>query len=94
VGIELALLTGIHIEGAGRLLVVTGTAIGLVKPVNTKSKTGEIILKQSKGVQEFVKCEGTAEEILETAENEGTPKQSGEQTTDTETFEKEVEVLA
>jgi hypothetical protein len=95
VGVTLALPSaGIHIEVAGKLLLVTGTAIGLVKPVNTRSKTGEIILKQSKGVQEFTKCEGGSEETLKTAENEGTAAQSGEQTTDTETFEKEVEVLA
>jgi hypothetical protein len=95
VGIKLALpSSGIHIEVAGKLLIVTGTAIGLVKPVNTKSKTGEIILKQSGDVQEFTKCEGGSEETLKTAENEGTAVQTSLQTTDTVTYEKEVELLA
>lgn len=95
VGMGLAVQSGgLHIEVAGKLLLVTGTAIGQVKPVNTKSKTGEVVLKQSGGKQEFTKCEGGATENLTTAENEGTAKESGEQTTDSEGFEKEQELIA
>jgi hypothetical protein len=84
----------LHIEVAGKLLQVTGTVIGQVKPVNESSTSGEIILKQSGGKQEFTKCEGGATEILDTSENEGTAKESGEQTTDKETFAKATEVMA
>jgi hypothetical protein len=94
VGVQLALSTGgIHIEVAGKLLIVTGTAIGLAKPVEVEANTGEIVLEQSKGVQRFVKCAGGAEETLKTAENEGSAVQSGEQTTDKETFGKAVKII-
>ena len=93
VGIAIKIAT-LHIEVAGKLLIVTGTVIGKVEPVNSKSKTGKIVLKQSKGKQEFTKCEGGATENLSTAENEGTGKESGEQTTDEESFVNETEVMA
>jgi hypothetical protein len=87
-------ISPLHIEVSGKLLEVTGTVIGKVEPVNSSSTTGKIVLKQSKGVQEFTKCEGGAEEVLKTSENEGTAKQSGEQTTDEETYKEKVEVMA
>jgi hypothetical protein len=87
-------LAELHIEVAGKLLEVSGSVIGKVEPVNLSLKSGKIILKQTGGEQEFTKCEGGATEILKTSENEGTPKESGEETTDEETYAKATEVMA
>jgi hypothetical protein len=78
---------GIHIEisAVAKLLLVKGSVLGKVEPApknGEKHKSGKLILKQTKGAQEFTKCEGGKEEILETSENGGAFEKSGEQTTD------------
>lgn len=87
-------LSALHVEVAGKLLLVTGTVIGKVRPVNFSNAVVEIILKEHSGIQEFTKCEGGATVHLSTAENEGTAKESGLQTTDEEIFAKAIEVMA
>jgi hypothetical protein len=85
VGLVLTPTGLLHIEApnAGALALIKGTLIGRLTPVNTTSLHGELILKQEKGVQAVLGCEGLAGEThLSTSENEGTFKASGEGTTD------------
>jgi hypothetical protein len=83
VAVKLTPTGKVHIEAAGALAIVEGTLIGQLKPVNTKSLAGELVLKErAAGEQELLKCEGGAEEHLTTSENEGTAKASSEVTTD------------
>jgi hypothetical protein len=75
----------LHLEApaAAALALVKGTLIGRLTPVNTTTLRSELILKQTAGAQELLKCEGLAGEThLSTAENEGEFKPSGEETTD------------
>ena len=83
VGLILTPTGELHIEApnAGALAEIEGSVIGQLTPVNKTTLRGELILKQKEGKQELLKC-GSTETHLETAENEGTFKASGEGTTD------------
>jgi hypothetical protein len=81
------------------LVSVKGCAVGKVQPVNTKGKTTEAILKQSKGIQEFVSVLNEANSAqegckLESEFNGGSFKQAGQENTDKITTEKEGEIKA
>jgi hypothetical protein len=83
-----------HIEVAGKLLQLTGTAIGKMTPVNTKTKTLTISFKEKEGKQEFTKCEGGSEEVLSVSENEGTSKAAGLAQSYEDMFSTEEELMA
>jgi hypothetical protein len=77
----------VHIEitGVAKLLLGKGSLLGKIEPApknNEKHKSGKVILKQTKGAQEFTKCEGGKEEILEVSENGGAFEKAGLETTD------------
>jgi hypothetical protein len=81
------------------LVTVEGSAVGLITPINTKTKTFKVELKQSKGVNEFVellnKTNSAFEKLHLTSEiNGGTVKQSGQETTVTITTTKEASIVA
>jgi hypothetical protein len=78
----------VHIEVAGKLLVVTGDQVGKITPVNTKTTKFTITYAQSGGKASPAGCEGKTES-LKTAVNEGTAVTSGEATTESTTYEKE-----
>jgi PPE-repeat protein len=75
----------VHVEApsAGALAEVEGSMIGRLTPVDTTTLRFEIILKQSEGKQELLKCEGLEGEThLSTSENEGEFKPSAIGVTD------------
>jgi hypothetical protein len=84
----------IEIPSVKEKIVVRGTGVAEVKPVNTKTKTGELILTQKEGKQGISKCEGGSETSFEGNENGKGFVAAGEQTTDTISFTNETEVLA
>ena len=99
VGLSLKPTTGplfVEFECTGLAInKVRGALIGRVNPINTKSTSGELIYKQSAGVQEFKLLEGSAaEEILESSLNGGSFETSGLTTTDKITFHQPTEVMA
>ena len=70
---------------------VKGAVIGQLTPVNKKTKTGELILKQTGGENEFQHFEGEATlSKLESSKNGGAFELAGEETTDTITFAEEI----
>lgn len=77
----------VHIEVAGKLLVVTGAQVAKITPLNKSTKEFKLEYKQKEGKPEPKGCEG-AEKKLTTSINEGAGKPSGEQTTETTTYEK------
>jgi hypothetical protein len=89
-------ILALHLEvpSAAVLLVVLGSVIGLVTPVNTKTKEFEIKYEQKEGTQLIKKCEGGPENLLFTSENEGAFELSGEGTTEKSTFTNAQELLA
>jgi hypothetical protein len=95
VGLVLTPTSATHIETGGQLALVTGSLIGELKPVNTKSLSGELVLTEKSGEQTQLKCLGGAETHLSGSENEGTTKDASEATTDKIGYlTKEVEVMA
>jgi hypothetical protein len=94
VGLTLTLTKNVVISAAGQKSEVKGKFIGEVKPVNTATTKGELILKEEKGLQSIKKCEGGAETELEANENGGAFKKAGETTTDTITFAKSTTIDA
>lgn len=85
---EVGVLTEIepvHIEVAGKLIIVTGDQVGALKEVKTSVFT--ITYKQSKGKPTPEGCEGKKEHYSASI-NEGTSKESGEETTEETTYEK------
>jgi hypothetical protein len=94
VGLKLTLASTLKIEAGGQKSEVLGTLIGEVKPVNSKVTEGELILKQTGGLQAIKKCEGGTETELKANENGGAFKAAGEQTTDKIQFTAATEVMA
>jgi hypothetical protein len=86
-GAYLHLARELHIEitGVAKLLLIKGSVLGKIEqaPKNGEKRLRYVqIFKQTKDAQEFKKCEGGKEEILETSENGGAFEKSGEATTD------------
>jgi hypothetical protein len=76
----------VHVEVAGKLLKITGDAVGAITPVNLKGKKFSIVYKQKGGVQEPAGCEGKTEN-LKVQENEtGAIENAGEATTESTEF--------
>ncbi len=73
-------------ECAGNTVKVTGSVIGLFPTTGVFLHETELVLKQTKGVQEFISTINTSGEtidgFLSSSKNGGTPGQSGETTTD------------
>ena len=67
--------------GAKTKLVVSGSVIGIVTPINTVSKSFTLTFKQSKGVQSVKKLEGEAEDVLSTVIGTAAASVSGLETT-------------
>jgi hypothetical protein len=84
----------LHLESGDLLLIVLGSLIGALTPVNTKTKEFEIKYEQEKSVQKIKKCEGGPENLLFTSENEGAFELSGLGTTEKFTFTNAQELLA
>jgi hypothetical protein len=81
------------------LVEVTGCVVGLVTPLNTKTKTFTVKLKGTKGVQDVTEVlneKNTANESckLESEINGGAKKQSSQTQEDTISPEKEGEIIA
>jgi hypothetical protein len=80
----------VHIEVAGKLIVVEGDQVGALKEVKTSVFT--ITYKQSKGKPTPDGCQNAKGELenehYTASINEGTPKESGEETTEETTYEK------
>jgi len=83
----------VHIEVAGKLLVVEGDQVAKISPSNTKTKEFKLTYEESGGKPKPDGCQVEKEkkvellnEHLTTAVNEGTPVESGEQTVETTTY--------
>ena len=83
-------------ECAGNTLKVTGSVIGEFPSTEVFLHETELVLKQSKGINEFTSffdAEWTSvKNVLMLSKNGGSAVQSGEGTTDKLTFEKERKV--
>ena len=78
-------------ECAGNTVKVTGSVIGFFPTINTFLNSTELVLKQTKGVQEikeYINSSGTTVKNvhLSSSKNGGTAVESGETTTDTITL--------
>jgi len=91
--------------GSSVLILVKGCAVGTITPLNSKTKTGESVIKQKEGKDEETTIENEAETgteacALKAQENGGTVVNAGEETHETlETFTQggtavEVETMA
>jgi hypothetical protein len=81
------------------LISVKGCVAGEITPINTKTKTFSVALKQSGGVEtikEILNEAGTASEscVLKAEKNGEAEKEAGQENTDTITLETEEEVSA
>jgi hypothetical protein len=83
-----------EIPSAAVLLIMLGSVIGLITPVNTKTKEFEIKYEQEKSGQKIKKCEGGPENLLFISENEGAFELAGLGTTEKVTFTNAQELLA
>jgi hypothetical protein len=77
----------LHIESeAGVLIIVTGSVIGELTPVGTRSLEGHLVLeRKAAGEQKLLECTTSTETVkthLESTKNEGTPEAAAEVTTD------------
>jgi hypothetical protein len=72
---------GVHIEVAGKLIVVKGDQVGQITPVNTKTGKFTIVYKNPP-----VQCEGKTEHFLAEENETGGFKEAFEATTETSTF--------
>lgn len=81
------------------LISVKGCVAGEITPINTKTKTFSVALKQSSGVEEIKEIlneAGTASEscVLKSEKNGEAEKEAGQENTDTITLETEAEISA
>jgi hypothetical protein len=90
VGVFFTLLTPVHIEipSLGELVIVTGSVVGKLTPINS-SKTGPYTLEFPKTP---LQCEGKTAK-LSASQNEGAAKAATEVTTETVTFAKAIEIM-
>ncbi|HTZ86071.1 MAG TPA: hypothetical protein VL988_09470 [Solirubrobacteraceae bacterium] len=72
----------VHIEVAGKLLVVEGDQVSSIGPPNTKTKTYTLTYMEGTGKPDPEGCEGEKEHFV-AAINEGAFKEAGEETTET-----------
>jgi hypothetical protein len=89
--LEVGVLTKVlpvHIEVAGKLIVVEGDQVAKITPINTKTAKYSIKYEQKEGKPKPEGCKGEKEHYTASV-NEGTPKESGEATTEETTFTKE-----
>jgi hypothetical protein len=93
VGVLTKVIKPAHFEVAGKLLVVTGDQVGVITPINTKTKNYTIKYKQASGVPSPKGCEGLTETLL-TAENGGTAEGSAEETEEKTEFATEQTLIA
>jgi hypothetical protein len=94
VGMLTELAETVHVEVAGKLLKISGDAVGAITPVNIKGKNFTITYKQKGGTQEPSGCEGKTENY-EVQENETGPvEKAGEETTETTEFTIEQTLVA
>jgi hypothetical protein len=84
---ELTKLLPLHIEVAGKLLWIEGDQVALITPGNTSTTKFTLKYEQKEGKPKPEGCEGEKEHYT-TSINEGTPKESGEATTEETTYEK------
>jgi hypothetical protein len=75
-------------ECAGIKIVVRGSVIGVITPLNKKTKAYTVKFVQKAGKQKVTKLEGGPKDVLETSINGGAFVESGESTTDKLTLEK------
>jgi hypothetical protein len=95
VGLLLTPTGELHLEAAGALAEVTGKLIGELKPVNTSSVHGELVLKaKAAGEQGILNCEDGQDEHLEISLNEGIFEDASEATTDKVTYSAAEELRA
>jgi hypothetical protein len=80
VGVLTEITSPVHVEVAGKLIVITGDQVGQITPVNTATTSYSIVYKNP-----AVQCEGKTEH-LKAAENEGEAKEASEATTEAVTF--------
>jgi hypothetical protein len=89
-------ITPVHIEipSIGQLVEVTGTVLGLLKPVNTLSSVTQPTLTINATTLKE-KCEGQAlDELKSETGHNGKPEAATETTTEEMTFDKDIEVMA
>ena len=84
----------IEVPTAKQKILVKGTVIGEVKPVNKSQTTGEVTFTQKEGVPGLEKCEGTAAAQLLASEAGKEFKPAGEKTSESLVFSTAVEVMA
>ena len=97
----LFLVEATHFTCAGKLFIIEGQVLCLIKPINTKTKHFEIVCEQEKGdPKETVYWNDKGEEVkmglnlLLSKENEGAGKGAGELTTALILTTKEFELMA
>jgi hypothetical protein len=97
VGVLTKVASPVHIEVAGKLLVVEGDQVAKITPTNVKTKEFKLTYEESGGKPKPDGCQVENEkkevvlenEHLASSVNEGAAKESGEATTETTTYEKE-----
>jgi hypothetical protein len=92
--------TGLHIECLASLILIKGQYLCLITPINESRTTSTLKCEQKEGMPKekayFETSEGrekTAEALLSST-NGATAKESGEETSDTNTFGTAVEIMA
>jgi hypothetical protein len=85
VGVLTKIENPVHIEVAGKLIVVEGDQVAKITPVNTKTTKYSLKYEQSAGKPKPEGCEGEKESYTADV-NEGTAKASGEATTEETTY--------
>lgn len=82
VGVLTEVTEPVHVEVAGKLLKITGDAVGKITPVNTKTKKFKLEYKQKGGTQEPAGCEGKTENLKVEENENGKVENAGEATTE------------
>jgi hypothetical protein len=87
VGVLTKISSPVHIEVAGKLIVVEGDQVARITPINTSTTKYTLKYEQSAGSPKPAGCEGETESYKASV-NEGTAKASGEATSEETTYEK------
>ncbi len=90
VGILLTPTGPVHIEApsTGTLVVVSGSVVGRVEPINKSQTTGKVVLPAT-----ALACEGETDSLTAEKNETGGPLAAGEVTTEEITFEQAIEVM-
>jgi hypothetical protein len=86
VGILTEVAKTVHIEVAGKLIEITGDAVGVITPINTKTTKFAIAYKGKGDNQEPAGCEGKTENLLAKENEKGVFENSSETTTEETVF--------